>query len=261
MQHAHTEANEAAETAMNEASPVAASEDRLGAPSAREATDEPAPFEAEEATGAAKKKKKKKTKLGLRVEHQTAGRVRLKVGAGKNNPELLEAIGKTFGAIPGIERITVNPTTGSLVLHYDHKRHNEFHRHFSGQIARHGYDRPPVTELDDLANKIEREAEFLAEHSHSAKMIVNICKRLDREIKTRSNNYLDLKLGLAGGVIGMTLLELGATAATPVWLTLGVFTLNHFVELQQHIDLEKQVHKVDKSAPVIVKGEKTPPSA
>jgi hypothetical protein len=78
----------------------------------------------------------------------------------------------------------------------------------------------------------------------------------------RTNNVVDLKIGLAGGIIALTLLELGATAATPVWLTLGVFTLNHFVELQQHNALEEKVDH-QQHAPVVFKGEKnkTPPTS
>jgi len=203
------------------------------------------------------KLKKKKTKLGLRIEHQTAGRVRMKVASAKGNTELLQEIGKTFGVIPGIERVTVNPTTGSVVLHYDADQHAKFHHHFRSHCDQHGCEAPPPTNYDELANRIEREAEFLAEHSHTAKLIVHICKHIDREIKLKTNNTVDLKIGLAGAIIGLTLFELGASAATPVWLTLGVFTLNHFVELQQHHALEE---KVDKAAPVIVKGDNAPPN-
>ena len=43
---------------------------------------------------------------------------------------------------------------------------------------------------------------------------------------------LDLKMLLAIGVIGVTVLEVGATAATPVWVTLALFGMNHFIEMQ-----------------------------
>jgi hypothetical protein len=38
---------------------------------------------------------------------------------------------------------------------------------------------------------------------------------------------------LAAGVIAVTILEIGATAATPVWVTLMLFATNHYVELHQ----------------------------
>ena len=83
---------------------------------------------------AKKKKKKKKLKLGMKIEHQTKGRVRMKVAAGKGNPELLQKIGETFSGIPGVQRITANPTTGSLVLHYDQGQYESFQRHLRGKM-------------------------------------------------------------------------------------------------------------------------------
>ena len=176
------------------------------------------------------------TKLDLQIAHQVPGRVRMKIAAGKGNPELLKQISDTFGVIPGIEQVTVNPTTGSVVLHYDTERHDEFH----GSLADHYHapstgGRPPSTELDELAHRIEDEAEFLAKHSHTARAVVDFVKKVDREIKLASNNTVDLKIVFALGIIGFTVFEVGATAATPVWVTLAIFTVNHFIEMHpQH---------------------------
>jgi hypothetical protein len=41
----------------------------------------------------------------------------------------------------------------------------------------------------------------------------------------------------APGIIGLTVFEVGATAATPVWVTLAIFTVNHFIEMH-----ERQLH-------------------
>ncbi len=49
----------------------------------------------------------------------------------------------------------------------------------------HGAD----TELDKLTNSIEAEAEFLASHSHSARVVVDFVKKLDREIKIAIRQY------------------------------------------------------------------------
>jgi hypothetical protein len=78
------------------------------------------------------------TKMNLQIAHQVPGRVRMKIPAGKGNPELLKQISEVFGAIPGIEEVTVNPTTGSVVLHYDADRHDEFHGTFHQHYAAHG---------------------------------------------------------------------------------------------------------------------------
>src|SRR5208337_3718 len=198
----------------------------------------------------AKRTKGSTTKLKLHVAHQVPGRVRMKVASAKGNPELLKQIGETFGTIPGIERVSVNPATGSVVLHYDTDRHDEFH----GGLERHYHSAgiqccsPPNTEIDVLANKIADEADFLAQNSHSARAIVDLFKKCDREIKLASGNMVDLKIVLALGIIGITVLEVGATTATPIWLTLTIFSVNHAIEMHQP---HRQAAAV--SAPVVIK--------
>jgi hypothetical protein len=187
------------------------------------------------------------TKMNLQIAHQVPGRVRMKIKAGKDNPELLKEISEVFGAIPGIEQVTVNPTTGSIVLHYDADRHDEFHGSFRQHYAAHGAANAGAanggshgadTELDKLTNSIEAEAEFLASHSHSARAVVDFVKKVDREIKVATNNSIDLKILFAASIIAFTVFEVGATAATPVWVTLAIFTVNHFIEMH-----ERQLHQ------------------
>ena len=197
----------------------------------------------------AKDKKKKAAKFKLQIAHQTPGRVRMKVPSAKGNPDLLREIGETFGMIPGIERVTVNEVTGSVILHYNTDHHATFHNGLSQRFLSGSQPyQPPTTEIDNLARKIEDEAEFLASHSASAKAIVDFFKRLDREIKVASHNVIDFKILLAMGIIGITVFEVGATAATPIWLTLTVFSLNHLIELHQ-----PQVHKTPGPSPVVFK--------
>jgi len=171
------------------------------------------------------------TKLKFNVAHQVPGRVRMKVPAAKGNPELLQQIAETFAAIPGIERITCNSATGSVVMHYDVHRHDEFHGRFQDHVEEAGAMAPALTEIDQFARRIEEEAEFLARHSQSARAVVDFFKHVDREIRVATDNYIDLQIALAAGIIGFTVLELGTTAATPVWVTLTLFALNHVIEM------------------------------
>ncbi len=190
-------------------------------------------------------------KLNLKIAHQVPGRIRMKVPAGKGNEELLRQISETFGAIPGIEQVTVNPVTGSILLKYDVDRHDEFHGTFHQHYEAHAPVRPPPTELDELANRIENEAEFLARHSETARVLVDFVKKCDHEIKLATNNTVDLKIVLAGGIIAFTMLEVGATAATPVWVTLSIFTLNHFIEMHPP---PQQANGQAHLAPIKIKG-------
>jgi Heavy metal associated domain 2 len=169
------------------------------------------------------------TNVKLQVAHQVPGRVRMKIPSAKGNPELLEEMKQTLSVIPGIEQVIVNPATGSLVLHYDTDQHDEFH----GRLEHHtgGHVRPPPSnEIDALASKIQQEAEFLAENSHAARVVVDFFKQVDQQIKTSSHNTIDLKIVLAVGIASFTILEVGANAATPVWVTLAMFGLNHLIE-------------------------------
>lgn len=182
------------------------------------------------------------TKMNLRIEHQVPGRVRMKIPAGKGNPDLLKQVSDVFAVIPGIEEVTVNPTTGSVVLHYDTERHDEFHDAFrerhNAHNAQHGAPdggfHGANTELDRITHSIEEEAEFLASHSHSMRAVVDFVKSLDREIRRATNNSIDLKIIFAVCIIGFTVFEVGPTAATPVWVTLAIFTVNHFIEMHEH---------------------------
>ncbi len=168
------------------------------------------------------------TKMKLQVAHQVPGRIRMKVPSAKDNPELLEQIKQTFSVIPGIEQVVVNATTGSVVLHYDTDRHDEFH----GSLHHHtgGHYKPPTNEIDALASKIEQEAQYLAEHSHTARVVVDFFQDFDQEIKRATGNVIDLKIVLAGGIAAFTIFEVGASAATPVWVTLSIFALNHMIQ-------------------------------
>jgi hypothetical protein len=182
------------------------------------------------------------TNLKLQIAHQVPGRLRMKIPSAKGNPELLQQIGDTFSQIPGIEQITVNPVTGSIVLQYDTELHDEFHGGLKHHYH-HTYEQPapPSTEIDSMAQKIEEEAEFLAQNSASARAVVDFFKSMDRNIKKATNNNADLKMVLAGGVVAVTLLEVGASAATPVWVTLSLFMMNHFIEMHHgHPSAAKQ---------------------
>ena len=199
--------------------------------------------------------------MNLKIEHQVPGRVRMKIPAGKRNPELLKQISEVFAVIPGIEEIVTNPTTGSVVLRYDTDRHDEFHgsfrEHYEAHGAAHGAANGGMhgadTELDKLTSSIGAEAEFLARHSHSARAVVDFVKNVDGEIKRLTNNNIDLKIVFAVGIIGLTVFEVGATAATPVWVTLAIFTVNHFIEMH-----ERQAHAAQSGhpslAPIRIKG-------
>jgi len=197
----------------------------------------------------AKKKKKRKARGKLEIAHQTAGRVRLKIAAGKNDPEMLKQIAESFSAIPGMDRITVSPVTGSIILNYNEDNQKAFNDRLMRNLMAQGAAPMIGSEFEELAKKIENQAEFLAERSKTARAVVDFCKRLDREIKLATHNVVDLKIVIAVGVIAFTILEVGANAATPIWLTLSIFTFNHFIEIHNPVEIEAAAVR----APVVFK--------
>jgi len=60
-------------------------------------------------------------------------------------------------------------------------------------------------------------------------VVVDFFKEVDQQIKTGSHNTVDLKIVLAVGIASITIMEVGANAATPVWVTLAMFGLNHLI--------------------------------
>jgi hypothetical protein len=186
------------------------------------------------------------TEPGAEVAHATRGRVRLKIPAAKRNPALLNQIKTAFEGIPGIDSIEVRQNSGSLVIFYDPDHHQDIASLFVSlsQAANAPVDmaphadaavhRPPKTKVDEFTSSIEAEAEYLAEHSHVARSVVEMVKELDRQIKRSTNNNIDLKILVPIVLAGFTFLEIGAAAATPMWVTLAIFSMNHFVELHAH---------------------------
>jgi hypothetical protein len=169
-----------------------------------------------------------------RIEHKVRGRIRMKIPHARTAPDILEIYRGAFAAIPGVRAVDTKPNSGSIIIHYDPHREEEFERHLHRAATEHlqmAEPAPPDDEIDKLAGKIEAEAEFLAAHSNFARSSVDFCKALDRELKLATSNNLDLKIVLAVGLAAYTFLEIGGTAATPMWVTLALFSLNHFVEL------------------------------
>jgi hypothetical protein len=184
-----------------------------------------------------------RAKHHAKIAHHVPGRMRVKVPNAKGNEELLAEIRQTLVGVPGIHDIEINGATGSVLIHYCTDTHPELHASIdqhqqvfavAAQAEPPVQHRAPSTKLDDVTHLIEEEAEFLAEHSHTARVVVDLCSSIDRKLKKATNNTVDLKVLVPLGLAAVTFVEIGATAATPVWITIGLFSLNHFVELQAH---------------------------
>ena len=180
------------------------------------------------------------------VAHAVHGRVRLRIPAAMRDAGILGQLKAAIAEMEGVDGVEVKVSSGSLIVYYDREHHPEIATLLrclteTGAAPltlalqpERAPVRPPPNKVDDLTRSIEDEAGFLAEHSVLARSVVAAVKKLDKDIKRSTNNNLDLKIMVPVALAGVTFLEIGAAAATPMWVTLAIFSLNHFVELHAH---------------------------
>ncbi len=168
-----------------------------------------------------------------RIVHATRGRVRLKIPAAQNNPELLHQVKAAFEGHHGIDTVEVREASGSLVISYDPDHHPDLGGLFAslGKKTDSPIMLPPPTKVDEMTSTVEEEAEFLAEHSALARAVVDQVKALDLYVKRMTGNNLDLKILVPITLACITFMEIGALGPTPMWVTLTIFSINHFVAL------------------------------
>src|ERR1017187_10222289 len=107
-----------------------------------------------------------------RVVHHVKGRIRLKLHDAKGNHRLLESVQQSLSPIAGVRNVEVNSATGTIVVHYDETMLPDF----AQTLANHGesedlfsLEPAELSEVDAIANKLQREAQFLAQHSEVAR--------------------------------------------------------------------------------------------
>ena len=169
-----------------------------------------------------------------RVVHHIKGRIRVRVPSAKGDHHALQRIKESISPMPGVRDVQVNSATGGILVHYDSGHYEDFHQHLTehGETAGLFALQPPeLSEVDEIAKTIEREAEFLARHSDAGRALVDFCKQLNSAVKRATRNAVDLNVLIPLGLAVYSVLELEAEMSTPMWLTLGIFSFNSFVML------------------------------
>jgi hypothetical protein len=171
-------------------------------------------------------------KYEAKLAHHVPGRLRVKIPAAIGDNGVLESLKQVFAGVGGVDSVVVKPLSGSLILQYDPKRNAEMKSRFASwqheQITLCGGR--PGDEVEEIAQKIQVEAEFLASHSQAARAVVDLFKNIDLDIRTSTGNAVDLKTAVVAGLAVAALIGLGIEASTPMWVTLALFVLNHFLE-------------------------------
>jgi hypothetical protein len=181
------------------------------------------------------------------VAHHIPGRMRVKLPRMKGRAAALDKIKQSVSKMPGVTSVDTNSTTGSVLVNYDASGFKAF----QGTLADHAeqndlfsFKPPELTEVDDIADKIEGEAEFLAEHSQLARSVLGVCKQLNEEVKRSTHNTVDLKVLVPLGLAVYAFTRQDVNMATPLWVTLGMFAFNAFVSLHSHQQAQPVTHQV-----------------
>ncbi|MGC1953960.1 MAG: HMA2 domain-containing protein [Gammaproteobacteria bacterium] len=176
------------------------------------------------------------------VAHHIPGRIRLSILSARGNESFLDELRDSISRLPGVAGVVTNAITGSVLVRYDPDLHGHFHRQLNAHCKQANLialEPPAITEVDELAEKVEQEAEFLAAHSRVALAAVNVVRRLDRTIKMATGNLLDLRVLLPLGLAVWAFFKAGSKLSTPLWVTLGISALNSFVALHPSLTQDK----------------------
>jgi len=172
------------------------------------------------------------------LAHHIPGRLRLRTGTARPDPASLERILRSVRSIEGVTGVETSPVTGSLLVHYQNWSQDGFRdqlRARGGQDESFLLSLPPVGEAVQPLDPAEGETEFLAEHSRTARAIVDVLSALNQNIKRATDNWLDLNLLWPLGIAVTSVAKAGVEKGTPFWVTLGLFSFNSFIALHPGI--------------------------
>ena len=168
------------------------------------------------------------------INHHILGRLRITIPRAVSRKPLLDRYGAVFSSLTGIRKISGSEVTGSIVIHYDKLAEDQILEEFAQLCSDHRLTigTSDSDEISDLSQTIARETAYLSEHSELAKRTMAFFNSVDLELKVVSSNTIDLNIALVGSLAVFALMGIGATAATPMWVTLALYGINHAVRLK-----------------------------
>jgi Heavy metal associated domain 2 len=169
--------------------------------------------------------------VSARIAHHVPGRMRVHVHGAKRNPTILTHLKTHISEADGVTRVEANRDTGSLVIHYRNRSPKEFEEHLTEHGQANDTFDLEIGQAGEMWVAIQKEANFLAAHSELARSVVNETKRLDVAVKEATDNTVDLKVLVPLGLAVVSFFYLGTDVATPLWVSLGIFSFNSFVSL------------------------------
>ncbi len=150
------------------------------------------------------------------------------------DPQLLRDMQQFVQGLGGVQRVEINPSTGSILVHYTPESQEEM-RGMLESLA--GEEKAGLAgglgDGDSLARQILHEADFLAAHSELARQIVLSLQQVNRQIRRATDNFVDLNVLVPASLAIWAFFSVGAEVSTPLWVSLGIFSFNSFVSLHR----------------------------
>lgn len=171
------------------------------------------------------------------VHHYLPGRLRLRIPAAKGEGDQLRDISSVISRTPGIERVDYNPITGSILIQYSPELYKNLRSLESSLSA---LAEPIALTNSHHSHDRSRRPHHLRGRSTAARRVDSFFKQVDRDIRSATDNEVDLKfiLPFVVGVLGLVTMRNSTT--TPLWLTLLIFAFNSFLGLHAPAPAELQ---------------------
>jgi hypothetical protein len=145
--------------------------------------------------------------------HHIPGRMRVKIRNGTSAQ--LDDFRKRVSALPGVQNVETNPTTGSVLIVYSQNKRQDFVQRLSERFA-------------DLVSLAPESRKKIGDYSMIATHLLKQIKQADDELRVLSDGQADLKLLFPIAIVGLALTTLPTNLQTPLWLSFLMFGFSSF---------------------------------
>jgi hypothetical protein len=176
------------------------------------------------------------------VHHHLPGRLRLRIPAAKGEEGELRELSSAIARAPGISQVEYNPITASILIQYS----LEYYKTLQSLESGLGASAVPITvNSSQPAQYRSHPRHHGGGRSVAARRVDAFFKQLDHEIRTATDNEVDLKFILPFAVAVLGLLALRHSSVTPLWLTLLIFAFNSFLGLHAPMPAELGIAELE----------------
>jgi hypothetical protein len=166
------------------------------------------------------------------VIHHIPGRMRIRAPFLKGAAAYSLQINQLLLPIEGLKQVDFSPITGSVLLHYD----PELFEQFTERVTEHVQLTLGVKLLRAKANGAEGSNQHtvvtpVIGDTKLTHEIYSFFNRANDQIRGAADNNFDLKSMLPIGLALYALSKVSSVAATPLWITLAIFSFTSFAIL------------------------------